>query len=339
MLQRRVELPLFFRQDKDRSASAKPVKLGQQQPPLAAREQSCLTKSSLIKQCELPVIQASQSVQPSAQNWVHAHAEETEPAGSAGHSEQSQPADSSQPNPASIPPTSHWDATPPFEDRTPADLDLSSFLQNQRLRQVERKLRSSLNLATVLGATVVETAAFFQARQVSLLCYSSTLQRWQPVAQYCENQTLAWQQLFSFSLDEFPTLIETLQQGRSVFINSGRDRVIAQEAHRWRSQWVGNWLLVPVKRRQTVGYSLNGAVSKAAIEGASREHWGIMALAYAHQQIWSAQQAALAQSIVVELEWAIAQARQHQELMLANQELQKASALRRPHPLGQSPPI
>lgn len=297
MLQRRVELPLFFRQNKDRSPLAKPVELGKQQAQLAASE-----PAGLSKRCELPVVQSDKSGQPSAPNWVYAHSEVNDS--------------------ASTPPASYRNAIPPTEERP--STDLSSLLQNQRLRQVERKLRSSLNLATVLGATVVETAAFFQVKQVSLLRHDTIQHRWQPVAQYCENQDLAWQQPFSFSADEFPALIETLQQGHSVHISSNREDAIAQERLRWRSQWPGNWLLVPVKRRQPMDYSLNSAISlEAAEEASNHEHWGIMALACANQQSWSAQQATQSQSIVVELEWAIAQAHQHQELILANQELQK----------------
>ena len=209
-------------------------------------------------------------------------------------------------------------------------------LQSQRLRQVERKLRSSLNLATVLGATVVESAAFFQARQASLLRCDSTQQRWQPVAQYCENQTLAWQPTLSFTQDAFPRLVQTLQQGNPVRLDADGDMAVMgsadgnlalelslSEAQHWIAQWPGNWLLLPIKRRQTTGYLLNSTALATGQALTNSDYWGVMALSAGANQPWSDAAVELAQSIVVELEWAIAQAHQHQELLLANQELQK----------------
>ena len=200
--------------------------------------------------------------------------------------------------------------------------------QGQRLRRVERKLRSSLNLATVMGAAVVETAALFQARQVSLFGCDRASQQWQQLAQYCSNQTLAWQPSFALSRTEFPHLIGRLRQGYPVQISADlqRSRLLTQaevdEAERWLTGWPGSWLLLPVKRRKTTGYSLNAAALAAGVP-ADSDHWGIMALAYDESQTWSEAAIAMSQSIAVELEWAIAQAGQHQELMLANQELQK----------------
>ena len=198
-------------------------------------------------------------------------------------------------------------------------------LQDQRLRQVEQKLRSSLNIATVLGATVVETAAFLQARQVSLLRYDPSQSCWQPEAQYCGNQTLAWQPPLDFQQADFPALLASLRQGQPICLDAdmANDNA-AMEIQRWQARWPGVWLLVPVKRRQTVGYSLNDASGQNGLSvWDDSEHWGIMALAISAPQSWSEMAVAYAQSIVAALEWAIAQAHQHQELLQANQELQK----------------
>lgn len=300
MLQRNVELPLFSRQHKDRST---PTPLAKPSPQRQLAKHNYKSCSMLLTQkavAHLPQPTAAGERRLSTPKNSHS-AQLGDPAlaGSDGKM---------------------------MEAVNNRALEQEHHLQSQRLRQVERKLRSSLNLPTVLGATVVETAAFFQAKQVSLLCHDATLQRWQPVAQYCENQTLAWRQPFSFHLEEFPTLIETIQQGHPVCLGEtiSHNDEIAAESQRWRSRWAGHWLLIPVKRRQVSGYSLNGAgTTENTATSGSRDYWGIMALAISDQQAWSEQAVALAESIVVELEWAIAQAQQHQELLQANQELQK----------------
>ena len=303
MLQRNVELPSFVRQDRNRNTPVTFTKPGKQRRLASERR---------------PLIPASQpsdwpkaTTQNQAQNLGLAQLKETR---SADLTHRALAASDS-------------DMTKAVNEQVSEQL-LSSRLQSQRLRQVERKLRSSLNLPTVLGATVVEAAAFFQARQVSLLCYESALNRWQPAAQYCENQTLAWQQPFTFHSDEFSTLIAKLQQGQSICLDAAiedaEDVSTADEHQRWRSRWAGNWLLIPVRRRQMRGYSLNNEDPKEPTGGPDGlEYWGIMALAVADEQPWSESTIALAESIVVELEWAIAQAQQHQDLLQANQELQK----------------
>ncbi|MGB3768501.1 MAG: diguanylate cyclase [Phormidesmis sp.] len=325
MLQRKVELPLIFRQDKDRSIPVGPAQPRQQ--VLSAEEGRLQLKAPEATAKLSPPVTASEQLHSTAHSAAKSDHNSPGKGSSPANSEQPLAVDSSKSNP-SLPSAFHSDAISAFESHILPSSSSSlqnQRSQNQRLRQVERKLRSSLNLATVLGATVVETAAFFQAKQVSLLRHDSLLHRWELVAQYCGNQDLAWQQPFAFSADEFPALVEALQQGQAVCISVGMDEAAPEEVRRWQSQWSGNWLLMPVKRRQTMGYSLNGAVLGGEAGGGddNREHWGVMALACTDQQAWSRTAVVLSQSIVVELEWAIAQAHQHQELMLANQELQK----------------
>ena len=301
MLQRNVELPSFVQQNKNRNTPANLLKLGKQRRLASERR--------LLAPKNQPSAQPKTAAQNTAQHPVPKQLEDTRSADLTN---------------AKAFAASDSDMMEAVNDSESESLP-SYHIQSQRLRQVERKLRSSLNLPTVLGATVVETAAFFQARQVSLLCQDSTLNRWQPAAQYCANQTLAWQQTFSFRIDEFPKLVERLQQGQSICLDRMvADSAIAAESQQWRSRWEGNWLLIPVRRRQMRSYSLNNTDSRENTAGlSSREYWGVMALASGDRQVWSDASIALAESIVVELEWAIAQAQQHQELLQANQELQK----------------
>ena len=296
MLQRNVELPLFLNQGKNKNRWVSP------------------------RRSDQPEVQSLYSSLPTAKKTAknRAIAERFLSESSAGASR-------------IVNETTRDVGDPPPSDQPPAPPQPDP-LQSQRLRQVERKLRSSLNLATVLGATVVESAAFFQARQASLLRYHAAQQRWQPVAQYCENQELAWQPTLSFTREAFPHLVQILQQGNPVRLDAdGNMAVIGgaddsldlerflSEAQHWIAQWPGNWLLLPIKRRQTTGYSLNSTDQALT----SSDYWGVMALSGGADQPWSDTAVELAQSIVVELEWAIAQAHQHQELLLANQELQK----------------
>lgn len=393
MLQRNVELPLFFRQAKSRNdtprndaaesnavnrddleqrqsadspvdlSSGRPVGLKRSEPGDESRSRETTSREAtakanttvvglpqpikasdrkrLVKVCDPQIAPSEQSPQPPLDKLAQRDRPASPDSSYSNRTLDSasdeslviSEQDSAAPDEADAIAYNHLDQADPQPD-SPLESRLEEQLrrqqQDQRLRQVERKLRSSLNLATVLGATVVETAAFFQSRQVSLLRSCPSWRCWQQVAQYCDNQSLAWQPSFCLSQDEFPHLSETLQQGHSVRLHvpaqgsedEALGEALAEEARRWLTKWPGHWLLVPIKHRQTTGYLLNAATSTAS-ESSLGDYWGVMVLACAEGQTWSQTAVAMSQSIAVELEWAIAQAHQHQELMQANQELQK----------------
>lgn len=257
----------------------------------------------------------------------------------------------------------------------------------QWLRQVERKLRSSLDPLAILGATVVETAHLFGLTQASLLQYDSASQCWQQVARYCQNQTIAWQPPLSLTLATFPSLAAQLRQGKPLQIFAGQLLPVAApetnaltadaaplscgvaysdgqltdgvfpscsaELQQWLRDCPGSWLLMPVRNSRLATYFLNGFPMSAGSRLLSEElgtraslsetlsenlpetlsdrrldkdasgHWGVMALALPEQEIWVDGAIAAAQSIALELALALEQAHQYQELVTANQELQK----------------
>lgn len=230
--------------------------------------------------------------------------------------------------------------------------------QQRRLRQVEQKLRSSLNLSTVFGVTVIETATLFQAEQVSLLRYHAQTQNWQPVAQYCQNQALAWQQTFAIAQTEFPQIGEQLQQGEPLclFTDEQRCSGLASETQQWLRRWPLHRLLIPIQSKRQADYSVNAelgtvrarpdahrlsqsvarsidhakalAASPIAVNELRDEHWGVIVIAFpplAAQPplaIPIDQAITTAQSITSELAVAIVQCKQYQELLIANRELQ-----------------
>ena len=203
--------------------------------------------------------------------------------------------------------------------------------QQQRLRQVERKLRNSLELSNILGAAVVESAALLEARQVVLLKYQADVQCWQQVAQYCQNQSLAWRQRFSIVRSESPDLMRQLVHNEAVQLHV-QQPLPTTETRQWLACWSGSWLLVPVRKTHDIGYSLNahgqiGISAGATTARSDDDHWGIMALSLAESDVWHVNAIACAQSIAVELSLAIAQAEKHQSLMAANQALQKLALL------------
>lgn len=257
----------------------------------------------------------------------------------------------------------------------------------QWLRQIERKLRSSLDPLAILGATVVETAHLFGLTQASLLQYDSASQRWQQVARYCQNQALAWQPPLSLTLAAFPALTGQLRQGKPLQIFAGQLLSVAapetnaltadaapapygvaysdgqstngispscsDELQQWLSSHPGSWLLMPVRNSRLATYFLNGfpmsagsrllseelgasanlsetlseslpeTLSESRLDKDTLGHWGVMALALPEQEIWVDGAIAAAQSIALELALALEQAYQYQELITANQELQK----------------
>ena len=230
----------------------------------------------------------------------------------------------------------------------------------QRLRQVERQIRSSLNPSTIFGATVVETAQLFEAKQVSLLQCEAGSQCWRPIAQYCQNQTLSWQRPLSIALAQFPALLEQLRQGHPLSVSAAQlsgvepktdtstaDPSQLSEIQRWLTDWPGNWLLIPVGNRHPTTNFLNGSPAAArsqtlledldtsayAEQGLDGHQpggnddvdscWGVMAIALPESGTWISEAIAAAQSITLEMALALEQANQYQELIAANQELQK----------------
>lgn len=270
----------------------------------------------------------------------------------------------------------------------------AQYSEQQRLRHVERRLRSSLNLSTIFGSTVVESAALFKARQVSLLRNVPGEQRWEQVAQFCKNQTLAWRPAFSIPQAEFPGFAQCLRREQALRLQadqattpiaiplsplSDRESSAATETNhsgsalysqlsteksQWLTCWSGSWLLVPIRQSQADTYRLNdnadrslrgslnsplhghglspnnkiseyGAAdthrlnvssssgSAIEVENTGDEPWGFIALAFEDQISWSDNAIAAVQSIALELELAMEQAHQYQDLVIANQELQK----------------
>ncbi len=162
----------------------------------------------------------------------------------------------------------------------------------QWLRQVERKLRSSLDPLAILGATVVETAHLFGLTQASLLQYDPASRCWQQVARYCQNQALAWSPPLSLTQATFPFLTGQLRQGKPLQIFAGQllpvtapetnaltaDAAPAphgvaysdgqsvsgispsclDEIQQWLMAWPGSWLLMPIRNSRLATYFLNG---------------------------------------------------------------------------------
>jgi len=76
--------------------------------------------------------------------------------------------------------------------------------------------------------------------------------------------------------------------------------------------------LVPILKEP-----LSEELREPSVEASLVQHWGILALALPSEQSWSSAAIACAQSIAIELSFAMQQAQQYQSLLLANQELQK----------------
>ncbi|MEO1637143.1 MAG: hypothetical protein AAFS04_18900, partial [Cyanobacteria bacterium J06631_9] len=88
--------------------------------------------------------------------------------------------------------------------------------QQQRLLQVERKLGQTLHFSTIAGTTVVETAALFNARQVSLLRYDLQASTCELVVRYCQTQSLAHRDVISLTKAAFPQTLAQLLSGQPV---------------------------------------------------------------------------------------------------------------------------
>lgn len=214
-----------------------------------------------------------------------------------------------------------------LEDRSAAS-QLSQLqqclLQQQQLRRIEHKLRDSLNLSAIYGVAVVEAAALFKAQQTVLMKYSAQAQRWTLAAQYCQNQSIAWQRSCSLVQEEFPDLTRQLFQGETLQIFADQP-LPTTETRQWLAYQPGSWLLVPVPvlSLQTTAQPVSDLSADSFSALHSNAHWGIMALALPAGKTWSADDIACAESLVHELSAAIAHAEQYQALLSANANLQK----------------
>ncbi|EDX85819.1 GGDEF domain protein [Synechococcus sp. PCC 7335] len=214
------------------------------------------------------------------------------------------------------------------------DLQPQRLVQQQRLREVERKIRRTLDLKTVLGTTVVEIARLFGASQVVLIQPDRTHTTYQQVSRYCQNQSLSWQLPFTFCHADFPSLLEQLWQGQPIDLSLALSQTnesvdefrqsycsLKQDIQRWQARWLGNWLLIPVQNALVP--SATSRLSQSPSQCGASQYWGILALALANDQTWSASAVTDTQSIATELASAIAHSIQHQALITNNQALQK----------------
>ncbi|MEL6259834.1 MAG: diguanylate cyclase [Cyanobacteria bacterium J06626_6] len=84
-----------------------------------------------------------------------------------------------------------------------------------------------------------------------------------------------------------------------------------EESQQWLALRPGSWLIVPIRNREREA------------DRDIQACWGVLALALPDRNVWTKGAIAAAQSIAVEMTLAIAQSQQYQELLTANQELQK----------------
>lgn len=224
--------------------------------------------------------------------------------------------------------------------------------QQQRLRQVERKIRQTLDPTNVADTAVVETAAFFNATQVGVLCYDPASQAFEQVARYCQREAIAWQPALKISQRDFSTCIQHLQQGRHVCIQPNQltthqpeayqpeayqpethqlttDKTAAHTAEQESAQWLthrtGSWLFIPVQLQPSANdsYSRSDSHEDANQKTAMMPYGGILALALPPRAVWPESAIAAAESIALELSLALKQSQQYQALIETNQDLQK----------------
>ncbi|MEL6882552.1 MAG: diguanylate cyclase [Cyanobacteria bacterium J06607_10] len=217
--------------------------------------------------------------------------------------------------------------------------------QQRRLRQVERKIRQTLDPTNVADTAVVEAAAFFNATQVGVLCYDPTSQTFEQVARYCQREAIAWQPALQISQGNFSTCLQRLQQGKHVCIQPDQlamEKAAAHTAEQESAQWLahraGSWLFVPVQlqprasdsdERQSNGQDERQSERQGAYGHASTNqamampYGGILALALPPRAVWPESAIAAAESIALELSLALKQSQQYQALIETNQDLQK----------------
>ncbi|MEM6449824.1 MAG: diguanylate cyclase [Cyanobacteria bacterium P01_D01_bin.105] len=191
--------------------------------------------------------------------------------------------------------------------------------QQQQLRQVEHKLRNSLNLSTIFGVSVVESAHLFSAQQVVLMQYNAHTQQWTQAVQYCKNQSIAWQQPCHLAREEFPDLTRQILQGETLQIFTEQPSATT-ETRQWLARQPGNWLVIPIV---TEPFRHTAQTSSHSTARTERLHWGVIALARPNAMQWSADAIVCAENLAFELSAAITQAEQYQSLLTANAALQK----------------
>ncbi|MEO0769026.1 MAG: diguanylate cyclase [Cyanobacteria bacterium J06649_4] len=229
--------------------------------------------------------------------------------------------------------------------------------QQQRLRQVERKLRQSLDFSSILGTAVVEAAALFGAAHTSLLRYHSQSQSFEQVARYCANESLAWDPPLSLSLAAFPQFCQQLWQGKALHVfpeqlrwrhSSARTAFVSSAPSALSSHETGSRETVESNQSLKDEHSprkafdhesrqwlaqCSGSWLIVPIENSSSADsveaqgvdscWGVMALALPSREVWTESAIAAVQSLSTELTLVMGQSRQYQELLVANRELQK----------------
>jgi len=143
--------------------------------------------------------------------------------------------------------------------------------QQQRLREVERRLRSTLEPTSILSTAVIEIAALFGATHVSVLKHCSETQTFHQAARYCGDEDQDWESPLSLSQVSFPQFWKMLREGKllRIFADQLMSSVAGAEApfselsaakpnqlsvaknadhesQQWLARWSGNWLLLPV---------------------------------------------------------------------------------------------
>ena len=205
--------------------------------------------------------------------------------------------------------------------------------QQQAIRQIEHKLRESLNLSKIFGTAVVEFAHLFGATRTVLMVYAAPQQQWTHVARYAKNQSIAWQKPCHLTQEEFPDIARQLFQAETVQLFA-QQPLPTTETRQWLAYNPGSWLILPISIPLAI-VSKSGQSSSASSESyheramradgdrEDRAHWGAMAIAIDEDEAWSSEAIRCAQSLTAELSTVIKQAQQFEALQEANAALQK----------------
>lgn len=231
-----------------------------------------------------------------------------------------------------------------FASAAPSELrQLKQHIQQQqRLREVERQLRSQLEPRIVLDTAVVEVAALFGAQHVSVLKRCDHTKTFQQTA-HCGNVDTSGPALpLTLSPVKYPQFCQMLSEGQFVRIAVDQcsvgpsvDSEFDDELRQWLACWPGNWLLLPIQQvssaqPKVLGHesavaeavTVDESTGKPIAENASG-NWGLMAVSLPVRGAWAQSAIAAAKSIAAELALALTHAQQYQALLSANQALQK----------------